>query len=172
MAQFDPAYTKLIKHEGGYANDPDNHGGETYRGISRNNWRGWEGWAQIDKLKQGKDFPHCLNINADLQGSVRAFYRRNFWTPLMDEIQDQPLVNWLFDKCVNMGSRRAYKLMQRALHVDEDGVIGQETKHGIHQMDPALLLAACREEAKRFYTKLALDDPTQAKFLRGWLGRA
>ncbi|MBW4056958.1 MAG: hypothetical protein HIU83_16505, partial [Proteobacteria bacterium] len=128
MALFEPAFKLTMKHEGGYANKKHDHGGETYRGISRNNWRGWDGWPQIDKLKEQKDFPACLDRNADLQGKVRAFYQRNFWTPVMDEIADQNLVNWLFDKGVNAGIQRAYKLLQRALNVDQDGIIGPQTK--------------------------------------------
>ncbi|MFZ4857933.1 MAG: glycoside hydrolase family 108 protein [Desulfuromonadaceae bacterium] len=172
MALFYPAYAATIKHEGGYANDAADKGGETYMGISRKNWPGWNGWPDVDKLKQNKDFPKCLNANADLQGRVRDFYKRNFWTPVMDEITDQELVNWLFDKGVNMGIGRAYKLLQRALHVDEDGVIGMQTRAQIAQSDPAELLEACRFEAKRFYTNLALKDPTQTRFLHGWLARA
>lgn len=172
MAQFEPAFKETMKHEGGYAHDPHDRGGETYRGISRVNWRGWDGWPDIDRLKASKDFPKCLDYNADLQGKVRRFYQRNFWMPVMDEIKDQALVNWLFDKGVNMGIRRAYKLLQQALHVDADGIIGPQTRAMIHQSDPAELLAACRAEARRFYTNLALNDPSQSRFLQGWLARA
>ena len=176
MADFETAFKLTMKHEWGYANDPADHGGETYMGISRKNWRGWDGWTDIDKIKsghpQGEPLQKALANNADLQGRVKLFYKRNFWTPIMDEIDDQALVNWLFDKGVNMGIRRAYKLMQRALHVDEDGIIGPQTRAQIRQTDPVQLLADCRDEAKRFYTNLALHDPTQSRFLHGWLARA
>lgn len=179
MAQFEPAFKETMKHEGGYANDSHDRGGETYRGISRVNWRGWDGWPDIDRIVGALPSPplrHEINAaldrNADLQGKVKRFYRRNFWMPIMDEIQDQALVNWLFDKGVNMGIRRAYKLLQQALHVDADGVIGPQTRAMIHQADPVQLLADCRNQAKKFYTKLALDDPSQSRFLQGWLARA
>lgn len=172
MAEFAPAFKLTMKYEGGYANDKSDRGGETYRGISRNNWRGWEGWALVDGMKANKEFPRCLDYNAELQAKVETFYRRNFWMPIMAEIKDQALVDWLFDKGVNMGIQRAYKLLQRALHVDQDGVIGPQTRAMIQQSDPVQLLADCRDEAKRFYTNLALKDPSQSKFLHGWLARA
>jgi lysozyme family protein len=181
MALFEPAFNELIKHEGGYVNDPDDHGGETYRGISRKNWPGWNGWADVDKIKSGHpqvgaihELPlqKALNSNADLQGRVKEFYRRNFWMPPMEAMSDQALANWLFDKAVNMGVRQAYKLMQRAVHVDEDGVIGLQTMRGINAADPVQLLADCRDQAKRFYVNLALHDPSQTRFLNGWLARA
>lgn len=194
MAEFEPALEKTLKHEGGYADDPHDKGGETYRGISRKNWPGWDGWPQIDRIvgaipcdrpplggdsdKGGHTGPPLHEINAaldknpDLQRRVRDFYRRNFWMPQLDEIQNQELANWLFDKCVNMGIRQAFKLMQRALHVDQDGIIGPQTRAMLRQADPVKLLADCREEARRFYTMLALKDPTQSRFLHGWLERA
>lgn len=172
MAQFEPAFTATMKHEGGYANDPNDHGGETYRGISRNNWRGWDGWPIIDRLKQEKDFPKNLGRNADLQGRVKHFYKRNFWPPVLNDMDNQDLANWLFDKCVNMGIRQACKLMQRALHVDDDGVIGPQTKAMLNGAEPVQLLADCRDQAKRYYTSIALHDPTQTRFLQGWLARA
>lgn len=172
MAQFEPAYKHMQKIEGGYNNDPADNGGETYRGISRKNWRGWDGWPDIDKAKQRADFPQCLDKNADLQGRVKGFYQRNYWTPSMERLVSQDLTNWLFDKAVNMGIRQACKLLQRAVHVDADGVIGPQTMAAINAADPVALLARCREEARRYYTKLALEDPSQSKFLHGWLARA
>ena len=172
MAQFEPAFKALMKLEGLYNNDPADRGGETYRGISRNNWRGWSGWEQIDRLKKDKDFPANLERNADLQARVHDFYLRYFWMPCMDQIADQAVATWLFEKGVNMGFGRAVRLVQQALHVDADGVIGPQTMRKLNATDPARLLADCRDQAKRFYTKLALDDPSQTKFLHGWLARA
>lgn len=172
MASFEPAFAATMKFEGGYNNDPDDSGGETYRGISRVNWPEWNGWPDVDKLKEQKDFPACLDRNADLQGRVKDFYQRNFWTPVMKDISDQNLVNWLFDKGVNMGIRQAYKLIQRALHVDADGVIGPQSRAAINVADPVELLAGCRDAAKAYYTDIALRNPKKRKFLKGWLARA
>jgi len=36
MAKFNLAFSKMLFHEGGYVNDPDDLGGETYKGIARN----------------------------------------------------------------------------------------------------------------------------------------
>jgi lysozyme family protein len=172
MADFLPAYAVLLKLEGGYNKIVGDHGGETYKGISRNNWPGWDGWPQVDRLKFQKDFPLCLDHNVELQGKVRDFYQRNFWTPTLDRIKDQQLATWLFEKGVNMGIRQAVRLLQRALHVDDDGIIGPQTMAALNAADSRNLLNAAREEAKRYYTKLALNDPTQHKFLHGWLARA
>ena len=52
MAIFEPAFKLLILHEGGYANNKNDIGGETYRGIARNYWPKWVGWKLIDHIKE------------------------------------------------------------------------------------------------------------------------
>ena len=44
MAYFGDAFKKLSIKEGGYVNDKDDAGGETYRGISRKYNPTWQGW--------------------------------------------------------------------------------------------------------------------------------
>ena len=53
MANFDIEFEKLILAEGGYVNDHDDAGGETYLGISRKNNPNWSGWKLIDSIKKG-----------------------------------------------------------------------------------------------------------------------
>ena len=51
MADFRTAYYLTMGHEGGYNNDPDDVGGETYKGIARNYHASWEGWKIVDMYK-------------------------------------------------------------------------------------------------------------------------
>ncbi|MBW1801582.1 MAG: hypothetical protein JRJ85_12745, partial [Deltaproteobacteria bacterium] len=44
MAKFDEAFEKTTAIEGGYVFDPDDAGGETYKGISRRFNPSWGGW--------------------------------------------------------------------------------------------------------------------------------
>lgn len=172
MAQFEPAFEKTMKHEGGYANNPADRGGETYRGIARKIWPGWNGWPLVDAAKQKAGFPGNLAANADLQARVAAFYRANFWPRHFGEIKDQSIAEWLFDKSVNMGIGQAVKLLQRAAGVTADGDYGPKTTIAVNNADPAQLLEACREQARAFYRRLAERNPSQKQFLKGWLARA
>ncbi len=53
MANFNNAFNLVLKNEGSYSNDPDDPGGETYKGISRKTGRnGLDGILLI-----------CLNIS-------------------------------------------------------------------------------------------------------------
>ena len=47
MSEFQPALQKVLAHEGGYVNDPDDPGGETYKGIAHNMHSKWGGWVYI-----------------------------------------------------------------------------------------------------------------------------
>jgi len=60
------AIIKVLKSEGGHANDPDDGGGETYRGIARKFWPQWAGWKIIDAAKMLSNFPKCLSANTKL----------------------------------------------------------------------------------------------------------
>lgn len=52
MADFKTAYKKIEAAEGGYCFDPDDAGGETYKGISRRANPNWNGWISIDAIKK------------------------------------------------------------------------------------------------------------------------
>ena len=57
---FDAAFDRLIWHEGGYANDPDDPGGETNWGISK------------------RAYPNLV-IKALTREQAREIYQRDFW---------------------------------------------------------------------------------------------
>ena len=81
---FEEAFPEMIKHEGGYANVVGDSGGETYKGVSRNNFPNWEGWKIIDELKN-KGIKTASRINSALANDdimldmVKRFYFINFW---------------------------------------------------------------------------------------------
>lgn len=189
MANFDQAYGPLLKNEGGYANNPHDRGGETYKGIARVYWREWRGWLLVDRVKDTLVKPpqpygctewHHWRQHLDkelakspaLSDLVAAFYRVNFWAPIKgDELTDQDVATWLLDRAVNCGVKPAAKMLQRAAGVPADGCIGPVTIAAANAADPDLLLSNLREEARAYYTAIVGVDPSQARFLPGWLAR-
>src|SRR5665647_28830 len=96
MSNFKIAIVKILSSEGGYSNDPDDTGGETYRGISRKFWPKWTGWAVIDSAKKGAGFPVNLKSTNILGDAVMNFYRFNFWDTIGgDSIKNQSISNTL-----------------------------------------------------------------------------
>jgi lysozyme family protein len=172
MADFKTAFAATSVKEGGYANNPRDHGGETYRGIARNYWKNWLGWEIVDAKKDEPDFPHNLSTDADLQNYVLSFYEKYFWCSWFTKIDSQEIANWIYDKSVNMGGGAAVKLLQRALCLNDDGVFGPLTLAATNKADPVELRADLKEQATAYYEKIVENDPSQKEFLAGWLARA
>lgn len=119
---FDKAYELVLGHEGGYSNDVDDPGGETYKGIARNRWPSWRGWIVIDDMKReyGHAFERWLNDSPRVKAAIREFYRLHFWDTVWgDEIAklSPELAIDLFDMSVNLGTGRATEFIQRACNV-------------------------------------------------------
>ena len=122
MANFEIAYKRTAKFEGGYVDDPNDRGGETYAGISRRAHPKWAGWATIDGAKKEQNFPKNLSSNVVLQQQVRTLYRNNYWTPIWgDRIKRQEVANELYDFGVNAGVGTSIKLQQRQFKMKETG---------------------------------------------------
>lgn len=112
MADFKIAFGITNKNEGGYVNDPADHGGETYCGISRVNFPHWSGWGIIDNCKTMNHFPEILKASDLLPKLIEDFYKTNFWNPINgDNIPNQDLANQVYDASVNMGVHQALKLL-------------------------------------------------------------
>jgi lysozyme family protein len=94
---FDQIMAFVLKHEGGYVNDPRDPGGETKYGISK------------------RAYPR-VNIKALTLEGAREIYRRDYWDRL-GGIEDDLCRMAAFDTAVNCGISRAILWARRA---DED----------------------------------------------------
>lgn len=137
MANFTIALKKVLKNEGGYANNPNDAGGETYKGISRKNHPTWAGWISIDQIKKAhpRGFKTILEHTPELQDKVKDFYKRRFWDELcLDDCANQELANQAFDMAVNAGIKAGVKILQKVLGVPADGILGNVTKQAIKRI--------------------------------------
>ncbi|GAB4358816.1 MAG: glycosyl hydrolase 108 family protein [Gammaproteobacteria bacterium] len=188
MASFARALAIVLKHEGGYVNDPVDRGGETYRGIARRFHPDWSGWKRIDALKRRAGFPASLGNDRSLQRSVADFYRRYYWRPIQgDKLGDEALAQELFDTAVNMGVRRAVRFFQEALNLlnrnqknyDDlvvDGWLGAKSLAALEALVKSdrgsrHLLKLMNALQAAHYIEIMRNDPRQERFARGWLNR-
>lgn len=133
MADFDLEFKKIIAAEGGYANDKDDKGGETYMGISRRANPNWKGWDIIDTLKRVFPNPKYKD-NIELTNLVKSYYKANYWDRInLDNINNLKLAHQLFDTAVNMGVNKAIKLLQRVLGLKETGVLTKDLIRKINE---------------------------------------
>jgi lysozyme family protein len=145
---FDQAFERLIGHEGGYVNHPNDPGGETKYGISR-------------RAYPGEDIAGMTLERA------KAIYRRDYWGPAgCDAVPDSVKFD-LFDTAVNSGVIAAIRMLQRAAGERADGVIGSHTLLAAQTMDAERLLARFNGYRLDYLN----DQPTWPSFGRGWAQR-
>ncbi|WP_300794288.1 glycosyl hydrolase 108 family protein [uncultured Bacteroides sp.] len=125
MANFEKALELVLKNEGGYVNDPNDNGGETYKGVSRRANPQWSGWKIIDGYKKKyKDFKKKLDSDNELQKCVKSLYRSNYWNPIKgDDLVHQDMAEEMFDAAVNFGITKAIKLAQKTVGFEQSGVM-------------------------------------------------
>lgn len=157
--KFEKAFAYVIENEGGYVFDKNDPGGETKFGISK------------------RSYP-SLNIKDLTLEDAKKIYYRDFWQKgKFEEIDDEKVATQVFDLSVNLGIRAAVSVLQRALrsvgiNVQEDGLMGSQTLSAVSNSEPRCLLAAIKSEAAGYYRQIAAKNPSQQKFLKGWLNRA
>ena len=117
--KYNSCIERLLKKEGGYVNDPDDAGGQTYRGISRKYNPNWKGWVVVDNyLKEfggeTSAFKKALDRNEILLDQVKLYYKERYWDVLN------------LDTCVNTGKTNAVKLAQKVLGLKVTGKADEE----------------------------------------------
>ena len=128
MANFKIAHSKTAINEGLYVNDPDDTGGETWKGIARKKHPNADIWPIIDSYKKHQNFPKVLVTDKKLDAKVDAFYIANFWSAIRgNEIMKQKVADSIYDSAVNMGVNQAIRLAQRALGIAETGLMDKKT---------------------------------------------
>ena len=105
---------------------------------------------------------------------AKEIYKRDYWNKnKVDEVPDR-LRYIYFDMCVNMGSRRAVKVLQNAANsknshkVDVDGFIGPMTLSAISGVEPD----RARSYRVLYYSDLVNRKPNLEKYWFGWFRRA
>jgi len=139
---FDAALKLVLRYEGGYGNDPDDPGGETYKGISRRNHGAWAGWPRIDAHKGHGDFSKRLEGDARLQTLVADVYKDSYWLRNLCDQLPAGIDLVVFDTAVNMGSGKAGRFLQQGVNkllagpvLKVDGVIGVLTLAAVNGLD-------------------------------------
>lgn len=118
MANFKEAFEKVVFNEGGYVNDSDDAGGETYMGISRKAHPNAIIWKHIDKItakyKTAKTITKYLKQNKELTHEIEAIYKSDYWSKFnLDAEKSQRLANQIFDSAVNCGVSATLKRINR-----------------------------------------------------------
>lgn len=149
---FDQCFERLIGHEGGYSNHPNDPGGETMWGITKR-----------VAVENGYTGP----MRALTREQAKAIYKRAYWDKAKADQYDGAISFQLFDAAVNHGITQAIKFLQRAVGTTADGIVGPKTLAAIAAMDVDDVLMRFNAERLQFYTDLS----TWNTFGRGWARR-
>ncbi len=184
MAELSKALSRVLGAEGGYVDDPDDPGGETYHGISRRYHPGWSGWALLDSTRDKESF------REKLQPLVDEFYRAEFWNHFQGElIRVQAVAEELMDAAVNIGVKEGVEFLQTALNVLNrkgtiypnlvvDGQIGAKTISAVswysapgREKDATALVKVQNILQGAYYIEKMKSNEIKEKYARGWFSR-
>ena len=132
---FDVAIERVLGHEDGYVNDPNDPGGETKWGISK------------------RSYPD-LDIKNLTRDDAKAIYRRDFWEPLRAKDFSSALAFQALDFAVNSGIGTAIRYLQRAVGVADDGIWGTQSALALQRMSDSDVVLRFVAERLDFMTRL------------------
>lgn len=122
MADFEIAYNRTAKFEGGYSNVADDNG----------NWTGGKkGAGSLVGTNYGISAPDyaaymgktpTVNDMKNMPISVaKIIYKKKYWTGMRgDEIRNQSIANGIYDMAVNAGIGTAIILAKRSRNIAEN----------------------------------------------------
>jgi lysozyme family protein len=144
----------ILTREGGYVDHPSDPGGETKYGIA----------------KRSHPKEDIKNLTKERAAEI---YEEDYWTPSRASSIPGSLQETYFDMVVNMGQRRAVKILQEACNskgckLVVDGLIGRNTIRESKKIDDSRL----KVFRILFYTDLIKRKPKLADFIVGWIRRA
>lgn len=154
---FDPADPECIngtnRRKCGTSGGKDDKGGNTKYGIAAASHPD----VDIDKL--------------DLAGASKIYWSE-YWLNAKCDHLPVHVGQYLFDVACNSGVGAGIKILQRAVAVADDGIIGTGTLLSVNCRNADSIVEAMRQQRHLLYDRIAQRDPTQLKFVNGWKRRA
>ena len=141
----------VLKMEGGYTLDPNDPGGETNFGISK------------------KSYPN-IDIKNLTEDEAREIYRKDYWQDCKCDELNYPFDIAVFDCAVNQGTGKSKRLLQIALGLDVDGIIGDATIAATFKATNGYFKKLLAERLSE-YTRLIVSNPKLLVFSVNWTYR-
>ena len=189
MTPSDRIFARLMKHEGGYNDIPEDKGGATKFGVSL---------ATLERLRRDhrqfyEDLLHHGSVptNQDIFDltieQAKAIFERFYFGPFADLPVPLPVLAEVVDAAYNHGPRTAAQFLQTAINktlgynksdqrrLRVDGKIGPLTRKALARVMPRrdddILISKYRGVREARYFRIVKKDPTQNIFIRGWILR-
>ena len=163
LTEFDDIIQVVLKHEGGYVDDPDDRGGATNWGVTQAVYENYVGY-KCDKEE----------IKKMTQETAEEIYFEKYWKPSRAEKLPEEIRQTYFDMVVNFGKRGAAKVLQQTCNgkntykIKVDGMVGTATISASKNVEPDRL----RAYRVLKFASIVIKKPTQEKYWFGWFRRA
>jgi lysozyme family protein len=153
---WDSSFAAVLKHEGGYVNNPRDPGGRTNLGVTQ---RAWEAYLNRDVTE--------TEMRALTPDIVKPFYKAMYWDKIKGDQLPAGVDYATYDLAVNSGTRRAAKYLQEIAGVFADGIIGPKSIDAIEALDPEQTVEVLCDMRLAFLKRLTTFD----MFGKGWSRR-
>ncbi len=157
---FDIAVRVVLLHEGGFVDNPNDHGGATNFGITQRTLDAYR--------KTHASFPAHVRDLTKLEAT--EIYRDEFWPPFA-AVNDSATALALFDQAVLRGPKRVISLAQSLLGLKPDGVLGPLTASTLNRVAGDEFAFRFLRASHHAYATIVKFDPTQIEFAEGWEDR-
>ena len=157
-SNFEKCLEMLLVHEGGFVNHPQDPGGMTNLGVTKQTWQEWVGHEVSEK--------EMRNLTPTM---VAPLYKRKYWDACRADELISGLDYCVFDVSVNSGVGRAIKLLQSSVGATPDGGYGSITAALVKKAeeDPTRIIELFSAKRLEFLESLK-SFPT---FGKGWSRR-
>ena len=167
------AITQILDNEGGYNGDSSDRGNIIKRdGSVVGTMKGITPRTYANHVGKNVNDVTIEEMKAITEETAREIYKDEYWTkPKMDLLPEEIQEN-VFDMGVNSGSN-AVKILQRLADMPEnqiDGSIGPITLKALEESD--ISNNDYVDARIAYYKNIVNKNPSQRKFLNGWINRA
>lgn len=152
----------VLKHEGGWADNPKDPGGATMKGVTIGTFRAYV------KPNATKD-----DLRKITNEQIATVYRRHYWDKVAGAELPDGIDYAVFDFAVNSGPDRAAKYLQKVAGVTQDGKIGPATIKATRDKLPAGVINRLCDDRLAFMKRIKGKDgnPLWNTFGNGWSSR-
>lgn len=162
---IDKILKSVIKHEGGFTNNPTDNGGPTKYGITILAYEKFFN-ISVDPQEIVKTIK-AVDVDLALKIYTKNYYLKPNFCALPKELQAL-----VVDTGVLHGTGKTSKWVQKACGAKVDGVIGIKTIRKINQIKEEIIYNKVLSYRIKHYGKIVSHDHSQVVFLNGWLNRA
>ena len=165
MADINLLAPKIFKWEGGFADDPLDHGGATNIGVTISTWR------QVGHDKDGDGDIDRQDIKLLTRQDAMLVLKKFYWDRWQgDHINNQSVANILVD-WIWCSGKWGIIIPQRILGVPEVGIVGPVTLLKVNSSNAYQIKLQIYNARVVFIRNIITRDPSQKRFENGWLSR-